>query len=379
MINRFWSGFILLLVLSGCGWDGTPTRHNDFTPLTSIEIVAVSTTIAAKTSTRLAVKGNFSGLFTRDITNEAVWSSASPAVAGFITVTSPNRVTGQGPGTAVLTATVGAVSGTFNLTVSDATATALTITPAAPSIAKGLNSRLGVSGAFSDDTTQDLTFDAVWTSSDTAVATIGDIVEDKSEDKRIVTALAAGTATISATFGAVSGTTLLTVTAAVLQSITVTPANSSITGFSKPVTFVATGTFSDGTTADITSQAAWSSSRPEIATIPATGGVATTVAAGTTSISAALNGISGKTDLIVTAPALIANGLKIAPVSLPLLLNSVSASGRFTVTATFTDGTTKDVTASSEWSSNFSNIASVNNIGTDKGLVTGVTVGSATI
>src|SRR5512138_11418 len=112
MTNLLRSGFIMMVLLSGCGSNGTPTRNNDFTPLTSIQISAATPTIAAHTSTRLSATGNYSGLFTRDITDKVVWSSGSPNVAGFVTASSPNRVTGHIPGTAILTATVGNVSST---------------------------------------------------------------------------------------------------------------------------------------------------------------------------------------------------------------------------------------------------------------------------
>jgi hypothetical protein len=223
MVNLLWSGFFTMLLLSGCGWDGTPTRNNDFTPLTSIEIVAVSPAIAVShaiamgTSTTLSVKGNYSGMFTRDITDQAVWSSDAQAVA----TASQDRVTGHVPGTATLTATVGSVSATFNLTVSPATVTALTITPASPTIAKGLSTHFAVNGTFTDLTAQDLTFDAVWASSAPNVAT----VSNDAGSKGFAQAIAAGTATISATFDDVSATALLTVTEPVLKSIALSPAN----------------------------------------------------------------------------------------------------------------------------------------------------------
>ena len=112
MIKLFWSGLLTVLLLSGCGWDGTATRPNDFATLTSIQIVPASTTIAAGTSTKLTVIGSYSGQFTRDVTDQATWSSDNTAVAGFITASSPNRVTGVAPGSAILKATVGGLSAT---------------------------------------------------------------------------------------------------------------------------------------------------------------------------------------------------------------------------------------------------------------------------
>ena len=85
----------------------------------------------------------------------------------------------------------------------------------------------------------------------------------------------------------------LTVTAATLQSIAVTPANPSIAPGANQQ-FVATGTYSDATTAVITGSVTWGSATTSVATISA-GGLAHAVAAGTSSISATLGGVSGST------------------------------------------------------------------------------------
>jgi len=343
MINLLWSGFFTVLLLSGCGWDGTPTRSNDFAPLTSIEIVAVSPTIAvshtiaAGTSTTLSVKGNFSGLFTRDITDQAVWSSDSPAVA----TVSQDRVTGHVPGTATLTATVGSVSAAFNLTVSPSAVTVLTITPAAPTIAKGLSTTFAVSGTFTDLTTQDLTYDTVWASSAPTVAT----VSNDAGSKGFAQGLAAGTSTITATFDGVSATALLTVTEPVLKSITISPANPSILTLSTG-SFKATGTYSDGSTPDITSLVVWSSSNTGIATIIASGGTATatTLTQGTATISATLGGISGTTGIKVTGGNL--TGITVSPATVTLVKDTA---GRITATGTFSNGSTREITRAVQW------------------------------
>jgi len=338
MMKLALSGLLLVLMVSGCGWNGTPSRHNDFTPLTSITIVAVSSTIAAHTSTTLKVTGNYSGLFTRDITEQAVWSCAAPAVASFVTPSAPNRVTGLAPGSATLTATVGTVSNTFTLTVSSATVTAMTITPAAPTIPKGLTSQFTVSGTFSDATTQDLTFDASWTSSDAAVATVSDVAGSKG----LAQAVSVGSATISAAFGGSSASSLMTVSEAVLQSIAVSPAAPTVLSLSSR-SFQATGSYSDGSTADITARVAWSSSRSDIAAI-ASSGTATTLVQGTTSISATLNGVSGATSLTVTGGNL--TGIRLTP-ALPRLIKGTA--GRMTATGTFSNGTTRDVSGVVGW------------------------------
>src|SRR5208283_2316577 len=68
-----------------------------------------------------------------------------------------------------------------------------------------------------------------------------------------------------------------------LASVSVTPANGVVL-IGSSVQFTATGTYSDSSTQNITSQATWTSSSTGVATINASG-LATGVSAGTTTIS----------------------------------------------------------------------------------------------
>ncbi len=86
-----------------------------------------------------------------------------------------------------------------------------------------------------------------------------------------------------------------------LTSISVTDPNPRIsTGTTDQ--FTATGTYSDGTTQNLTSQANWSSSNTAVAKINATG-LATAVGAGSANIQASLGAVKASTGLAVTGPA----------------------------------------------------------------------------
>jgi hypothetical protein len=381
MINLLRSGIVVVLLLSGCGWNGTPTRVNDFTPLASIEISAVSSTIAAGTSTKLSATGVYvGGLSAGDITDKVIWSSDTPVVASFPYTTSPNKnrvVGGIAPGgTAIITATVGGVSATFKLTVSNATVTTVTITPVPPTISLGSNTQLAASGTFSDATIQDLTFDAAWASSDPAFATVGNVPASKG----FVQALAVGPTTISATFPppplvGVSGTTLLTVTVPMLQSITILPANPSVLSLSTTDSFTATGTYTDGSTKTITNDVTWASSVPAIATIATTGGAATTLSQGTTSINATLNSVIGATNLKVTGGNLTSFTISPATSTITLANNTRV---RMSATGTFSNGSTRDVTRAVQWAVADSTFASVTAAGGNLEWLTALAVTPAT-
>src|SRR5260370_36587124 len=84
-----------------------------------------------------------------------------------------------------------------------------------------------------------------------------------------------GPVTIPASLGnATPGTASLTVSAPLLVSIAVTPANPRVTN-GQTQQFTATGTYSANSTQNLTSTATWSSSLPAVPTINATPGLAT--------------------------------------------------------------------------------------------------------
>jgi hypothetical protein len=172
----------------------------------------------------------------------------------------------------------------------------IAVTPANPSIAKGATQQFTATGTYSDGSTQNLTNSVSWTSSNTSLGTIS--------NTGLASGVGPGSSTIQATSGSVTGSTTLTVTTAapVLKSLAVTPANSSAS-VGTSVQFKASGTYSDGSTKDITSSVSWSSSNTFVATINSTSGLAAARGQGTTTIQAASGTISGTTSLTVTASA----------------------------------------------------------------------------
>ena len=224
---------------------------------------------------------------TQNLTFSATWVSSSTGVAS---VTAGGLATAVAQGTSTISATTAGITGSTTLTVGAPALTSIAITPANPSIAKGTTQQFHATGTYSDGSTVDLTSSVAWASSNAGVASVS--------VSGLATGAGAGTAQISATAGAVTGATNLTVTAAKLISITVTPAGQSAKLGSK-IQYKATGTYSDGSTQDLTASVTWSSSSPSVATMTTTG-VATAAKAGSTTIGAASAGITGSTSLTVT-------------------------------------------------------------------------------
>jgi len=148
----------------------------------------------------------------------------------------------------------------------------VSVTPSNPSIADGATQQFAALGVLSDGTSQDITAAATWTSSSTTVATIN--------ASGLATGQNPGTTTITATLSGKSGTATLTVTSATLASVNVTPDTPSLPAGGNQQ-FTLTGSYSDGTSADVSGQATWTSSNPSVATVSTTG-LVTAVAAGTT-------------------------------------------------------------------------------------------------
>jgi hypothetical protein len=331
-----WMITALFFVLPGCGND-TPTHPDTFTPLTSISIEARLIKLAQGTSTQLIAKGNYSGIFTRDITSQVTWKSNQPGVADFPFPASSGRVKGLTPGDATVTATLAGVEANpVTLSVTTATLTALSIAPQLPSLPLGLSQFFTTLGAFSDTTEQDLTFDAVWESADVTVATVSNEAATKGE----AIARKLGTTVIAATFAGVSASTTLIVTGPIPVAIVVKSAIAAqLTLATLP--FTATGTYSDGSSRDITANVTWASSNAAVASIAANGTVKT-LAPGRTVISAKLDSVEGTANFKVTGGNLQTIALTLAQAVNGVLIKGTSS--RITARGTFDNNTSRDIT-----------------------------------
>ena len=136
------------------------------------------------------------------ITQQAQWSSADNTVA---TVTpTMGLVTATGAGTVNITATYQGVAGSSSLTTIPATLTVVYVTPANWAMQTGTTQQFNATASYGGATSQDVTQTAKWKSSNTAVATVS--------TTGLVTAVGAGSASITASFQNRSGVNPVTVT-----------------------------------------------------------------------------------------------------------------------------------------------------------------------
>lgn len=262
------------------------------------------------------------------------------------------------------------------------------ISPATQSLTTGQAVQFTVTGTYGNSnhaTTKQITSGLTWASSNTAVATVSAGGE--------ATAVSAGTATITATAqafnGPASSSATITVTSTgggtasgTIVGITITPGAQSIAGAGNTVQFIAIGTTSSGATVNLTNSVIWTSSATSVATIGATTGLATSVSAGTTTISALYSDSASGTTVAGTASLTVTGGSNTGYTALSLIPSSQSISAsnqtaQLIALGTNGAGSVLDVTDSSQvtWQSSYPSVATVS----ATGLITGVSQGSSTI
>jgi uncharacterized protein YjdB len=325
--------------------------------LSSVAITPALFSIASGQTRQLSAVGAYSDGSSQDVTGKVTWKSLDTTIA---TVGSSGMLTSLKAGTVSITASMGSVTGSASVTVTSASLTTINVGAPSPSLATGGTEQLTATGVYSDNSTQSLTNQVIWSTSDPTVASVS--------GTGFLTALKAGSVTVTATSGSVSGTGNVAVTASSLSSITITPAVFSIaSGQTKQLSAV--GVYSDGNSRDVTSQVTWNSLGTGYATVSSTG-LVTGVSAGNSTITASIGSTTGSAVATVTAALL--RSIVVSPATASIATGQTQA---FTANGIFSDGSSTDMTDSVVWGSNAARFASVD----ATGLATGVGAGTATI
>lgn len=332
-------------------------------PLKTLTVtIAAPATVDVGGSTSARALGIFADGSTSDVTEQCAWSTADAAVASVSnTAGTRGTVTGAGAGVSVITAVLQGLSASANITVRAPVTYRLVVAPGSASVAAGTTQTFTATRVGSDGSQTDVTASAAWTSSSLTVATVSGAT---------ATAINPGSTTITASAGGLTGTATLTVTARPITPIGLTIAPSTATiAVGASTTFVATLAMSDGTTQDVTATATWTSSASGVVTIVA--GRATGVTAGTATITSTASGFSATASVTVSAvpPGIVSLAMNPPGGSL-----NVGASQAISVTATFADGSTQNVTAQATFSSTAPNVARIAG-----GSLTGVAAGTTTV
>jgi uncharacterized protein YjdB len=342
-------------------FSGTATLTVVPTRLVSISVTPSPVSLARGTAQQFTATGTFDDGSTQVLTS-ATWGSSDNHTLAVDPAT--GVATAVGTGAATVSATSGSVTGSAPVTVTPATLVSIAVTPASLTLPTGTFRHMKAVGTFSDSSTQDVTLSAVWSSSNHLAATV--------DARGVVTAIASGTATISALVGAVSGSASLTVSPVTLTAITVSPSNPKIQR-NTAIQLTAVGTFSDGSTATNLAGLAWTSSNARVAPVHG-GGWVFGKKNGTTTITASVATVKGTTTVAVYGAALVSMTITPANAIVP-----VGATQQFTATALFTDGSQQDITNQVHWGSSHASVANISNGGDASGLATTTAAGTTVI
>lgn len=282
-------------VISGSsgGKVGTAVLTVNGATLVSIAVTPAAAALAKGVPQQYIAMGTFSDGSASNISGISLFSSSVPAIA---TSTNAGLVTGVAAGATVISASASGKTGSTSLTILPAALASIALTPATNAIQVGANAALVVTATYADGSTSIVTPSSVFVSGTPAAASVDPATG-------VATGLAAGSSIITASFGGKTATATVTVTPATLVSIAVTPSNASIlVGGSQA--FVATGTYSDGHTANLSASVAWTSDSLPTATVLA-GGLSSGLAVGSAHITATQGATSASGLLTVTAPVVV--------------------------------------------------------------------------
>jgi uncharacterized protein YjdB len=278
--------------VAACGSYGTSVVEGNKPPahVASVSLTVPISLITGQTARAVAVPKDASGA---TLPGRAVsWFTSSPAIAS---VNDSGLVSAVAPGSAILSAVSEGVSGQATIGVMPPTPTPIatvTVAVSPPSVLIGQTAH--ATATLKDSTGAPIVGRPItWQSSNSGIAAVGPTGD--------VTAIASGTAMISASSEGKSASSALSVSAPPpipVASISVSPASvqEGATILFKAVTLDANNNVLSGRVVT------WSSANPSKATVNSTSGLATGVDTGTTQITAMSEGKSGSAILTVTAP-----------------------------------------------------------------------------
>ncbi|MEK3687391.1 Ig-like domain-containing protein [Paenibacillus sp. FSL R10-2736] len=301
-----------------------------------------------KDSSAVKLTATFQDGTQENVTSLAAWSSSDESVADVL----KGVITGYKQGTAVITAKYGTKTTTVEVTVDQTSK--LVVDDQSVFLKTEEAQQLKLTAVYPDGTTKDVTGTAVWSSSDSSIAYVY---------KGKIYGYTAGTATITATYGDKS--VQVDVDVAVARYLDLSEEQLSLkTSSTHALTL--TATYADGSTEDVTSKAAWSSS-DELVAFVKKGSLTTYKLAGTATISAVYGTLETSTQIEVGAVSkLVASDDNV--------FLQISGTKQLVLTAVAGDGSSSDITSSAVWTTSDKSIALIS-----KGLITGYSVGTATL
>lgn len=282
MRNSIAGALLVILALAGCGDSSTITRGP---VVDTIELTSPSPNVRAGGTLTLGAK--LKDATGRSIDNVAIyWSTSNSSIA---TVSTVGVVSANAPGDVTIAASALGKSATASIKVNPREVATVQLSPTSVSVRIGSTAPL--TAQTNDAEGNALSGRAIaWSSSNTSIATVN--------SSGVVTGVAAGAATISATSENRTGTAAVTVTVNPVSTVTIAPTRDTLAAGTNR-TLTATLRDAGGTT--LTGRGiAWNSSNVQVATVSSTG-VVSALAPGTATVSAVSEGHVGSATIVVLA------------------------------------------------------------------------------
>ncbi len=329
--------------------------------LEQIAIYPFTDSLAKGTQLSLTVTGFYSDNSNEDISNQVVWTVDNLAIA---TVDTSGNMDTVGAGVVTISAASNGFTVNKEITVTAVTLDSIEIIPGQAVIAAGTQKAYQAIGFFSDGTSQDITQQASWKSSNPQVAVV---------DAAQVSSVTIGNSTITASFNGTDTSSSLQVTAANLERIEINSFKAELSkGTSEKLTV--TGYFSDFSTQDITDQVSWLVDDETVVELDSSNASMLALGIGSASLTASFSGL-GSTVRVVVNDATLSH-IEIQPVA-----PSIAAGFKqgFTATGVFSDQSTQDITQLVSWHSSQPSLADIDNRIDFKGSAEGFNTGAAVI
>ncbi len=339
----------------GCGDGDAPTEPPppDLPRATTITVSPATADLAALGAT-VQLSAQVQDQNGQAMAGAAVtWASSAAAVAA---VSTSGLVTAVANGSATITATSGSASGSATVTVAQSVSLVAVTSDTASFGALGDTVRLSAE-AFDANGSAVAGAEFSWESSDESVATV--------DASGLVTAVANGSATITATSGSASGSAAVTVAQAV-SSVAVTPDAARLGALGDTVRLSA-GAFDANGHAMAGTEFSWESSDEAVAAVDGSG-LVTAAGNGTATITATSDSASGSATVTVAQD--------VSAVTVTPATDTVVAGDTLRLVAEATDASGHPVAgAELSWASGDTTVATVD----PSGLVTGVAAGEVEI
>lgn len=291
---------------------------------------------------------------------KTLWSSSQTEVASVSNASdSSGLVKALTKGTTTISAVHDGMTGSAQLTVTDATAAEIEVSSDVPKILPQTTLQFRALGTFTDGSVRDVTHEVRWGSQHESVAKIS----NAEGSWGLATGLSGGTSYMVASMDGTTGARALYVEDDELQSITIRPDSMNL---SQAGTYrlYATANFAHADSFTVNQAMTWSSSDDSVVTVsnePGSQGVITGVERGSTAIITALDtrtGKKGTSTVTVTNPAVDHIEITPADVTLPVGLTQ-----QFKATVYYKNGTSEDATEHVAWSVDDTRIATVGGTG----------------